>query len=996
MRAWNRIHTMALAVALAGMLAHTSSAVSIDIDGRLANSTEASDLEWGDNSALRDNKGDVPPAVTDGDGVVQLTVDPNGRVWRTGYSSGSYDPGEEWNLKSGSTATAAAGAFSQGAYIEISLDSTVYAAGLFSWDSVSVSLWRNGTGADDKFQLAIDADGDGFSTNDLVGTTSVLTAGITGDTTITYAGTSLPTNTTTGVVRLYFWGNASPSGNFHLYDVVADYTPPAAASIGFSPNPLSLTLEAPDTTVNGTITASYNAGSVSSGDITISSYAVDSGDPGFSAALVDNTLGLSDLTEDITVTYSNAVGGLLSGQSASSTLEVIWTEDSSGVMNTSSIPVSVLYSAGDPGVFANAAGGKWENPANWGAVLVPTNDMLVYIDGSAGGQPVVMDADSWTYFSNNSLLKDGATGNYQIGNLFIGKTSTASLDIDVGAGNVVQLTKNAWRYIGQNSGSDGALNLISGTMMYDWNRPIIANLSGSKGRIAVTGPDALFQISRENTGISLVVGNANGGDADFYISDGTVKTRAGVTVGMNGTFEVYGSAADQIAIGTHGTVDGKWVTAAGATLKVSVDSGGLTPILIDEVDQTPGTGHDGIATFEAGTFLDVGFADGHVETNAWVVMEAEGGIVDNGLSFAPGVSSGWDFVVYSNKLWVAYGGADMPPRSLYVDTPVSLPAWSLFDYDGNSSFTSSDSSGYSVDVANGSRDQIFPVEYQQLSAGIDMTQVGQKITATFDVEMNATIGSYDKDFRFGFFDTTDNVQIISMNDLGPISGSAMSAKLGNEISYNNGNGGVFVDGDYALLSILYQTNGVGSSSGTIANGLILNELNYFNHSLERTGTNELTMTTVWMDSSSTSTYTAVIDESTTGENYSYFMPDGGYETFDGFGLQIHEQYSSADYTLSNFELSYTSPLPAGFGYSISGVTQDLLGDVTLTLSDAVPYATYVVWATDNLTITAMQEVGSYAADGSGAVTVPAADIAPYVGDTGFIDVELPVTVVIDE
>ncbi|WP_372795769.1 hypothetical protein [Pontiella sp.] len=215
---------------IAGMLAHTSGAVSIDIDGRLANSTETCDLEWGDNSGLSDTSGsnpvgsNMPPPVSDEDGTVTLTVSPNIQDWRTGFSTGSYDPGEEWNIRSSATATTAAGAFTQGAFIEIRLNSAVNGWELITLNSVDVSLWRNGSGADTHFQLAIDADGDGFTTNDLVGAAVTPAAGIAGDTTLSYTGASLPTNTTEGIVRLYHWGKSSKDGNMHLYDVAVDYT----------------------------------------------------------------------------------------------------------------------------------------------------------------------------------------------------------------------------------------------------------------------------------------------------------------------------------------------------------------------------------------------------------------------------------------------------------------------------------------------------------------------------------------------------------------------------------------------------------------------------------------------------------------------------------------------------------------------------------------------------------------------------------------------------
>ncbi|MBK1833281.1 PEP-CTERM sorting domain-containing protein [Roseibacillus ishigakijimensis] len=222
--------TMKGSLALGCALATGAHAAVIDIDGRLADSNEASDLEWGDNSGRSDSGGSTPigsnrPApVVDSDGTVNLTVAANIQDWRTPTSSDPYEAGEEWNVRSSSNATTAQGAFTNNAFFSITLDSTALGGSLFDWDSVSVSLWRNGTGADTDFQLAIDADGNGFTVDDLVGTVSNPGAGIGGATTISFAGGELPQGVTTGEVRLYTWGQGSISGNIHLYDVVAEYT----------------------------------------------------------------------------------------------------------------------------------------------------------------------------------------------------------------------------------------------------------------------------------------------------------------------------------------------------------------------------------------------------------------------------------------------------------------------------------------------------------------------------------------------------------------------------------------------------------------------------------------------------------------------------------------------------------------------------------------------------------------------------------------------------
>ena len=323
----------------------------------------------------------------------------------------------------------------------------------------------------------------------------------------------------------------------------------------------------------------------------------------------------------------------------------------------------------------------------------------------------------------------------------------------------------------------------------------------------------------------------------------------------------------------------------------------------------------------------------------------------------------------------------------YVDTDVAEEEWYFFDYDGGSTFSSPTPAGYTVDVADGSQDQIFPAEIQQFATGFDMSKIGQKITAEFDVVMNVATASFDKDFRFGFFDTSKNVQIISMNDLGPVSGSSMSTKVGKEISYNNGDGGVFVTNDYATLCILYGS-AFDSDSGAIpeGNGLIQGVTNHFSFSIERVGEDELFIQTDWSDGGNSASSSATLDETTTTAGVAEYLPSGGYESFDGFGLQIHEQFSGADYTLSNFRLTYAIPLRASFDFGVSSITLESSGDVTLTLTDPIFGASYLVRASDDLE--GWDDVGSYVVSVPGVITLPAADISAFVGDKGFFQVEL--------
>ncbi|VGO13844.1 hypothetical protein PDESU_02401 [Pontiella desulfatans] len=120
-------------------------------------------------------------------------------------------------------------------------------------------------------------------------------------------------------------------------DVISSSTAP---QIVLSDDSLSLELVAPDTSINGTLAASYIAGSGSSADIEIVSLVASNG---FSASVVSSTLGTSNPDEDITVTFDNAVAGLANGETTNSALVVTWTETGSGTTNTSEAALDVTY-----------------------------------------------------------------------------------------------------------------------------------------------------------------------------------------------------------------------------------------------------------------------------------------------------------------------------------------------------------------------------------------------------------------------------------------------------------------------------------------------------------------------------------------------------------------------------------------------------------------------------------------------------------------------------
>jgi hypothetical protein len=105
---------------------------------------------------------------------------------------------------------------------------------------------------------------------------------------------------------------------------------------------LSLDLLASDTSTNGTITASYLAGTSSSNDIQIVSISTVQTN-GFSGSVVSNLLGTANIDEAITVIYANSGALVNDGDTTNNTLTVTWTAVGSGVTNTSDVAVDVTY-----------------------------------------------------------------------------------------------------------------------------------------------------------------------------------------------------------------------------------------------------------------------------------------------------------------------------------------------------------------------------------------------------------------------------------------------------------------------------------------------------------------------------------------------------------------------------------------------------------------------------------------------------------------------------
>ncbi|QDT00939.1 hypothetical protein [Adhaeretor mobilis] len=103
-----------------------------------------------------------------------------------------------------------------------------------------------------------------------------------------------------------------------------------------------------------------------------------------------------------------------------------------------------------------------------------------------------------------------------------------------------------------------------------------------------------------------------------------------------------------------------------------------------------------------------------------------------------------------------------------------------------------------------------PRVYQEFT-GVDTSQVGQKLSVSFDVQFHDLLTEGDTQFRFGFGDTTTNQGLIPiMIDMGPAFGSSLRMRYDDSIT-DDENGAVptYEAGNYS---------GFLSGSGTFGNG----------------------------------------------------------------------------------------------------------------------------------------------------------------------------------
>lgn len=307
---------------------------------------------------------------------------------------------------------------------------------------------------------------------------------------------------------------------------------------------------------------------------------------------------------------------------------------------------------------------SWEDPGNWsggptGATGLPGSSDYVVISGDAGGEIINMNAATWQYFVDHSLLTGGTAGEYRTQSIRLGWTYESILNVDIGDGNIWRTTNSTLQGIGSASGSNGTMNIYSGDIRFETSSFRIGEKAGSTGLLNISGgTNTRLIIARETGGVSMQVGT--GGTGTFQIDGGKFRTRAGVTIGSSGLFRVLGSNVTEVSIGDESTLDGNWAQNPGGILEFGIDAGGITPIVIADKG-----GSGTFAIFENGSLLNLNFL-GAATAGTWTLMEVENGIItNNGLTLASGVDAGWSFSIDNS-------GANGLLTATYIPEPTAV------------------------------------------------------------------------------------------------------------------------------------------------------------------------------------------------------------------------------------------------------------------------------------------------------------------------------------
>ncbi|MDQ8189035.1 PEP-CTERM sorting domain-containing protein [Roseibacillus persicicus] len=302
-------------------------------------------------------------------------------------------------------------------------------------------------------------------------------------------------------------------------------------------------------------------------------------------------------------------------------------------------------------------GTSWEDPDNWLGDSVPASNASNIL--IVGDSDVTLDAGTWSYLESNNLLHSSTE--YRLARLLMGESNagadsgTHTLTLDQGVGNTIRATNSSSANVGTRANKHSILNIMSGTTNLEAGRIVVGSAADSSGTINVNGGDLILGRGGLELGFS--------GTGTINITAGSFINRNDVEIFGGGTFHVAGSAPITIGIGSSASLDGNWEQAGGGVLRTGIDAGGMTTILIDDVDDD-GAGLQGNATFAAGSILDP-YDLGGATPDIWhTVMTWEGTVTGAPTLSVDAVNAGWMSQISGNNLQVQLTSIPEPSAAL--------------------------------------------------------------------------------------------------------------------------------------------------------------------------------------------------------------------------------------------------------------------------------------------------------------------------------------------
>ena len=300
------------------------------------------------------------------------------------------------------------------------------------------------------------------------------------------------------------------------------------------------------------------------------------------------------------------------------------------------------------------------------------------------------------------------------------------------------------------------------------------------------GPEAANLLGRPSMEIAFFT---EGQVGLFEMSGSTsLATRGPVYINQFGIFSVLGSghlpssAGPEIGIGSNGTGDGGWIQQNGATLRVGLDSGGVTPIFIDEVGEDGG----GDVIFRAGAELDP-FDAGGANNAVTTVMTWEGTLTNEGLVLSDAAAAaGWVMTISGNELQVSNPNLPDPP------------AVEVGDFNGDGVVDCDDLDGYVGNIGATVTPALAPLDFDG-SGTIEASDATSVITTLVETS-NGQVGTFPGDLNCDGLVNVLGDAFILLGNLG----SSVDTYAAGDINFD---GMVDVLGDaFILIGNLNESN----------------------------------------------------------------------------------------------------------------------------------------------------------------------------------------------